>query len=286
MFLIIGVVVVFGSILAGFTMAGGKIAVLIQISEFIVIGGTAVGSLIIGNGPSILGQIVKAVMGLLKPNPYSKDAYNELLKMLYDLFMLARREGLVALEHHAERPHDSDFFQRYPVFFNNHHALEFLSDTLKVIITGTVQPFDLAEMMDVDLETHHAQAGKIPNVITQTGDAMPGYGIVACVLGVVITMGSIGGKPEEIGHHVAAALVGTFLGVLSAYAIFAPLAASLQAMVNAEAQYMNCIRCALLSFARGDAPLTAVEFARRNIEPTVRCTFSELEQNVKGAAHA
>jgi chemotaxis protein MotA len=286
MFVIVGIAVVLGSIVLGFTMAGGKIAVLMQISEFIVIGGAGLGAILIGNPPSMVGKLFKTVIGLLKGNPYNKNVYNELLKMLYDLFMLARREGLVALEHHAEKPYESDFFKRYPFFATNHHAMDFLSDTLKVVITGTVQPFDLAEMMDVDLETLHAEASKIPTVLSKTGDAMPGYGIVAAVLGVVITMGSIGGKPEEIGHHVAAALVGTFLGVLMAYGIFQPLAQAAENRLGAEAQYMACIRSALLAFARGDAPLTAVEFARRNIEPATRCTFSDLEQAVKGGTHA
>lgn len=283
MFVIIGLALVMGSIIIGFTMAGGQIAVLIQISEFIVIGGAALGSILVANPPSIIGQLLKTITGLLKPSKFAKPAYNELMKMLYDLFMLARREGLVALEHHAERPESSDFFKKYPAFAGNHHAMEFLSDTLKVIITGTVAPMDLAEMMDVDLETHHKSAEKIPTVLQTTGDAMPGFGIVAAVLGVVITMGSIGGKPEEIGHHVAAALVGTFLGVLLAYGVFAPMAAAASCQINAEAQYMNCIRSALLAFARGDAPLTAVEFARRNIEPTFRCTFAEMEKQLKGA---
>jgi chemotaxis protein MotA len=283
MFVLIGLAIVFGSILVGFTMAGGQVSVLIQISEFIVIGGAALGSIIIGNPPSIIGELIKCLLGLLKGNPYKKDAFTELLKMLYDLFMLARREGMVSLEHHAEKPHESEFFKKYPVFSANHHAVEFLADTLKVIITGTVQTFDLAEMMETDLDRHHEAAGKVPEVLITTGDAMPGFGIVAAVLGVVITMGSIGGKPEEIGHHVAAALVGTFLGVLLAYGIFHPIAAAAKANLAGEAQYMACMRAALLSFARGDAPITAVEFARRSIEPGVRVSFSELEQAVKGS---
>ncbi len=256
---------------------------LIQISEFIVIGGASIGALLIGNPPSIIGQLIKGVLSLMKGNPFTEKAYSELLKMLYDLFMLARREGLVALEHHAEKPVESDFFKRYPIFHANHHAMEFLADTLKVIITGTVQPHDLAEMMEVDLDTHHASASKIPGVLAKTGDAMPGFGIVAAVLGVVITMGSIGGKPEEIGHHVAAALVGTFLGILLAYGFFNPMAAGMESQLAAENQYMGCIKSALLSFARGDAPLTAVEFARRNVDPGVRCSFTDLEKAVKGA---
>jgi chemotaxis protein MotA len=283
MFVVIGLVVVMGSIIAGFTMAGGQIAVLIQISEFIVIGGAALGSILVSNPPSIIGELIKSFMGLLKPSKYKKESYNELLKMLYDLFMLARREGLVALEQHAEHPETSEFFKKYPIFSGNHHALEFVSDTLKVIITGTVAPMDLAEMMDVDLETHHKSASKIPMVLQNTGDAMPGFGIVAAVLGVVITMGSIGGKPEEIGHHVAAALVGTFLGVLLAYGVFAPMAKAVEAQLDAESQYMNCIKSALVAFSRGDAPMTAVEFARRNIEPVQRCSFADMEKSLKNA---
>ncbi len=282
MFVIVGACLVLGSIIVGFLMAGGQIMVLMQISEFIVIGGAAIGSILIGNPPAILGQLVKCCLSLLKGNPYNKKAYNELLKMLYDLFMLARREGVVALEQHAEKPFESEFFTHYPIFSANQHAMEFLSDTLKVVITGTIQPFDLAEMMDVDLDTHHHAASKIPTVLAKTGDAMPGFGIVAAVLGVVITMGAIGGKPEEIGHHVAGALVGTFLGVLMAYGVFQPLAQAAETQLAAESRYMGCIRSALLSFARGDAPLTAVEFARRNIEPEDRCSFSELEQAAKG----
>jgi chemotaxis protein MotA len=284
MFFIIGLVVLFGSIIVGFTMAGGQIVVLIQIAEFVVIGGAALGSMIIGNPPSTIIKIIKSVIGLLKPSPFEKKSYNELLKMLYDLFMLARREGMVALEHHAEKPYESDFFKKYPGFISHHHAVDFLADTLKVVITGTVQAYDLAEMMDADLEAHHKEAELIPNIISKTGDAMPGYGIVAAVLGVVVTMGSIGGKPEEIGHHVAAALVGTFLGILFAYGIFQPVAHALEGRLNAEAQYLSCIRAALLSFARGDAPLTAVEFARRNVEPAVRCTFAELESSLRSNA--
>lgn len=284
MFAIIGSLIVFGSIVGGFTLAGGKVAVLIQISEFIVIGGAGIGSMVIANPPSVLTALAKSVIALLKPNPFSTATYDELLKMLYELFMLARREGMVALEQHAERPDESDFFQQYPIFMANHHAVEFLTDTLKVIISGTVQPMDLAEMMDVDLDAHHAETNRIPAVLQTTGDAMPGFGIVAAVLGVVITMGAIGGKPEVIGEHVAAALVGTFLGVLLSYGFFQPLATAVGARYAAEAQYLGCVRSALLAFARGDAPLTAVEFARRNIGPTERRSFSELEQTLKKAA--
>jgi chemotaxis protein MotA len=281
MFVIIGLAIVLGSILAGFVMEGGKVAALIQITEFIIIGGAGLGSVLIANPlPSVLNTF-KCILGLLKPNPFTKNSYMELLRMLFDLFMMARREGLVSLDQHVERPAESSFFKNYPGFFNNHHALYFLADTMKVIITGSVQNYDLSDMMDIDLETSHEELSKPAKIVATLGDSMPGFGIVAAVLGVVITMGAIGGPPEGIGHKVAAALVGTFLGILLAYGLFSPLAAALTDQVKSEGQYMNCIKCALLSFARGDAPLTAVEFARRNIEPTCRPSFTEMEQTVK-----
>jgi chemotaxis protein MotA len=283
MFLIIGLLVVAGSILAGFMMEGGKIAALIQITEFIIIGGSGIGSVLVANPlPNVIATI-KAVIGLLKGNPFTKARYMELLRMLFDLFMMARREGLVSLDAHVEKPHESTFFKNYPGFYGHHHALAFLADTMKVIVTGSVQAFDLSDMMEIDLETTHEEILRPASIISGLGDSMPAFGIVAAVLGVVITMGAIGGPPAEIGHKVGAALVGTFLGILLAYGVFAPIATSLQGQAKSEEQYMCCIKCALLSFARGDAPLTAVEFARRNIDPSARPTFSEMEQGVKNA---
>jgi chemotaxis protein MotA len=284
MFVIIGLVVVFGSILAGFMMEGGKIAALIQITEFIIIGGAGLGSVLIANPLPAVMATVKAVIGLLKGNPFTKDRYMELLKMLYDLFMLARREGLVTLDQHVENPQDSSFFQSYPGFFGHHHALYFLADTLKVVITGSVQVFDLSDMMDIDMEATNEEVMHPAHIMQNLGDSMPGFGIVAAVLGIVITMGAINGPPAEIGHKVGSALVGTFMGILVAYGLFAPIAAALTLQAKAEGQYMASIKCALLSFARGDAPLTAVEFARRNIDPSVRPSFSEMEQGCKNGA--
>ncbi|HSV73252.1 MAG TPA: flagellar motor stator protein MotA [Chthonomonadales bacterium] len=283
MLVLIGTVIVFGSIVLGFTMAGGELMALVQVAEFVVIGGAGLGALMVATPVPVLKQMTGRLMGLLKGSPYNQATYNELLKMLYDLFMLARREGMVALEHHAEHPYKSDFFRKYPRFAANHHAVEFLSDTLKVIISGSVQPMDLAEMMEIDLDTHHSASSKVPAALAKIGDAMPGFGIVAAVLGVVVTMGAIGGEPELIGRKVAAALVGTFLGVLLAYGFFLPLAAAVEDQVNAEHRYLLCIQGALLAFARGDAPITAVEFARRHVEPNVRCSFAEMEQALKKA---
>ena len=286
MFVIIGLVVVIGSILAGYVMHGGQIGVLIQVTEFIIIGGSGLGSVLIANPPSAVAATLKGVIGLLKGNPYTKDKYMELLRMMYDLFMMARREGLVSLDQHVERPEDSSFFKNYAFFSNNHHAVSFLADTMKVVITGSVANHDLAEMMDIDMETSHEEIMKPSGIMQKLGDSMPGFGIVAAVLGVVITMGKISGPPEEVGHSVAAALVGTFLGILLAYGMFNPIAQALETQAHCEGQYMACIKCAVLSFARGDAPMTAVEFARRNIEPGARPSFADMETALKNGGGA
>lgn len=277
MFILIGFVVVFGSIIFGFTMHGGHVMILVQLSEFIIIGGAGLGAMIVGNTPSELAQVGKGLVGLLKPSPYTKQAYQELLQVLYDLFYAAKRDGLVGIEQHIEEPESSELFQKYPTLQKQHHAVAFLSDTMKVLLTGAVADHHLAEILDLDMETQHEAAMKPVNALTTIGDAMPGFGIVAAVLGVIITMGKIGGAAAEIGHAVAAALVGTFLGILLAYGVFLPVAQALGTRVAAEESYMGVIRTALLSFARGDPPITSVEFARRNIEPEDRPTFAELE---------
>ncbi len=278
MFLIIGLVIVVGAVLGGYVMAHGHLAVLIQPNEFLVLGGAGLGSMIMANPPAVLKATLAQVIGLLKPNPFGAKAYAELLQVLYEIFQKARKDGLVGLESHIENPESSDIFSKYPSFAKNHHAMSLLCDTLKVLLTGTVEDHNLADILDVDLEKHHHEALLAPHAITSVGDAMPGFGIVAAVLGVIITMGAIGGAASEIGEHVAAALVGTFLGILLAYGVFGPIAAAMTSRIHAEHDYMLCIRTALLSFARGDAPMTAVEFSRRNIEPHERPSFAELEE--------
>ncbi len=281
MFVIIGIVVTMVGIMVGYIMHHGNIGVLIQINEFIILGACGFGSFLAANGMKNLTGAIKGVLGLLKPDPFTSTAYNDLLKMMYQLFNVARKEGLLGLEKHIEKPEESDIMKNYPGFLANHHASAFLCDTLKVILTGSVGPHDLSEMMELDLEAAHKEAGIPAEAIQTVGDAMPGFGIVACVLGVIITMGKIGGEAAEIGHSVAAAMVGTFLGILLAYGIFAPMARAMQLRLAAEGQYMNCIRFALFSFARGESPITCVEFARRNIEPSVRPGFAEMEAAVK-----
>ncbi|MBX9928078.1 MAG: flagellar motor stator protein MotA [Gemmatimonadaceae bacterium] len=278
MFLIIGLVVVMGSVIGGYVMHHGELAVLIQPNELLIIGGAGLGSMIVGSPPNVLKGAFQQVLALLKPNPFDGKAYAELLQVLYEVFQKARKDGLVGLEAHIEDPSKSEIFKKYPNFMHHHHAVAMLCDTLKVLLTGAVEDHHLEAILDADLEQQHHEAMQVPGAITRVSDAMPGFGIVAAVLGVIITMGSIGGAASEIGEKVAAALVGTFLGILLSYGILGPIATSIEGRIQAEHAYMLCIKTALLAFARGDSPMSAVEFARRNIEPHERPSFSELEE--------
>lgn len=281
MFVLVGAVIVIASILVGYTMHGGKVAALMQYSEFIIIGGAGLGSIVVGYSFAGVKSVLKSCIGLVRPNPYNEKSFLELLRAMYEVFVTARVEGLLSLEKHAENPSESEIFKKYPSFVANHHALDVFADTLKIIIMGGVSIYDLSEMMEIDLETRHQDAMQPTQILTTVADSMPGFGIVAAVLGVVITMQAIGGPPEEVGEKVGAALVGTFLGVLLAYGVFAPLAKATEKVVTNEAQYMGCIKNALVAFARGDAPLVCVEFARRNIDPELRPSFQAMEDACK-----
>jgi chemotaxis protein MotA len=284
MLVLVGIAIVFLAVIVGYMMHCGNIGVLIQPNEILILVGAGAGSFLAANGMANVKAAIKSVQGLLKPDPFTKPTYNDLLKMMYTLFNVARKEGLLGLEKHIEDPEKSDIIKVYPSFLKNHHAVSFFCDTMKVILTGAVGPHDLSEMMELDLEIAHGEAAVPADAMQTVGDAMPGFGIVAAVLGVIITMGKIGGEAAEIGHSVAAALVGTFLGILLAYGVFAPLARAMQLRLKSEGQYLNCIRFALFSFARGESPITCVEFARRNIEPSVRPGFAEMEKTVKEKA--
>jgi chemotaxis protein MotA len=285
MFAFIGIVIGVACTLLGYIMHGGNIAVLIQPTEIIIIVGAGVGIFIGSNGMGMVGQTIKAVTGLLKPLP-NKQTYIDTLKMMYQLFTIARKEGLLGLEKHVETPEESEIIKKFPGFLANHHAVHFFCDTTKVILTGAVGPHDLAEMMELDLEVAHEEEMRPVEAMQNVADAMPAVGIVAAVLGVIITMGKIGGEAAAIGQSVAAALVGTFLGILLCYGVFGPMATAMQKRLASESQYLNCIRFALFSFARGESPITCVEFARRNIEPSVRPGFAEMESSVKERAAA
>jgi chemotaxis protein MotA len=276
MFAIIGIIIVFGAIIAGYTMEHGPMKVLVQPAELIIIGGAAIGTLLIANPLRVLKGIIGGIMGAMSGSPYNKQSYNELLKMMYDLLNKARKEGLMGLEADVEEPSKSPIFTKYPKFLKNHHVRDFLCDTLRMAITG-VEAFDLDQLLELDMEVHHHEAGQPATAMSTVADTLPGLGIVAAVLGVVITMGSLGGPPEEIGKKVAAALVGTFLGILLCYGLISPLAANMTKVVDEEHAYLHVIRVLLIAFLKGSAPILAVEVGRRAIPGHVRPSFQEVE---------
>ena len=282
MFAIIGFVVVLGAVAGGYLMEHGKLAVLMQPAELVIIGGAALGTLLIANPVSTLMKIVHGLIGVLKGSPYTKASYLTTLKMLNELFLFARKNGTGQLEEEIENPAKSKVFVKYPQFLKNHHALDFVCDTLRMAISGGVAPFDLDQVMEVDMDVHHQESGRPIAALTTVADALPGLGIVAAVLGVVITMGALGGPPEEIGHKVAAALVGTFLGILMCYGFLGPLASNLSKMNDAEADYLRCLRQGVIAYLKGSAPVLAVEFARRSIPGELRPSFKELEAACRG----
>lgn len=276
MFAIIGLIVVFGGIIGGFIMEGGAVMVLFQPAEFVVIGGAAVGSLLVMTPLKTIKQMVPQIISVFGTGP-SKKHFSDLLVMMYEIFNVARKDGLVGLESHIEKPHESSILKKYPAFLKDHHAVHFFSDTMRVIITGAISAQDLETLMDLDLETHHDEIGKPSESIQTTGDSLPGFGIVAAVLGIIITMGAVGGPPEEIGHKVAAALVGTFLGILLCYGLFQPIAKNIQTLNDESSKYYMCLKQGMLGFQKGFAASIAVEFARRAIYASSRPSFEEVE---------
>jgi chemotaxis protein MotA len=281
MIIIIGAIIVIASVLGGFVMAGGHPGALIQVAEFVVIVGSAAGALIIMSPKKVLIDMMKQIGAALKGAPHNKNSYEELFKALYELFMVARRNGMIALEEHVTAPETSSIITKYPAFANNHHAVELLCGALRPIIDGKVKPDQLKMLLDIQIEGMETEHHRPINVLTKAADAMPGFGIVAAVLGIVVTMGSIAGPIEEIGHHVAAALVGTFLGILISYGFLNPLAVNMEFIGEAEMAYSRCIASSVVGFANGMAPIMAVEMARRGLDSEVRPTSDELERMLK-----
>jgi len=288
MFIIIGILVVIGAVLGGYMMEHGKVGVLLQPAELLIIGGAALGTIFIANPLHVVKKILGGVIGALKGSRFTKERYLESLQMCYQMLNKARKEGLLALESDIEEPDKSQLFAKYPNFLKDHHTRDFVCDTLRMVITGGIDAFDLDQMMEGDMEVTHREASQPVAALSTVADSLPGLGIVAAVLGVVITMGALGGPPEEIGHKVAAALVGTFLGVLLCYGFVGPVAANMAKAADEEQAYHQVLRVLLLSFIKGNAPIQALEFARRAIPGRLRPTFNEMEQACKkgGAAAA
>src|SRR5271166_2377896 len=256
MFAIIGIVVVFGCIIAGYLMEHGNLKVLMQPAELIIIGGAAIGTALIGNPLHTLKKMASGVAGVFGGSKFSKQAYLESLKTVYDLLNKARREGLVSLEADVEDASKSPILSKNPLFTKNHHIRDYFCDTMRMAVSG-MEPFDLDQVLELDMEVHHHNATQPIAALSTIADSLPGLGIVAAVLGVVITMGALGGPPEEIGHKVAAALVGTFLGILLCYGLLGPIASNMSKIADDEHAYLHVLRVLMISFLKGSAPVLA-----------------------------
>jgi chemotaxis protein MotA len=262
-------------------MAGGNTRALLHLSELIIIGGAALGALVLMSPKSVLIALFKQALGTLKGSPYSRKAYEELFKALYELFMLGRRGGMVALEEHIMTPESSAIFAKYPIFQKNKHAMDFLCNGLRPIIDGKIKPDHLKLLLEIEMDAMEAEHERPVGVLTKAADAMPGFGIVAAVLGIVITMASIAGPIEQIGEKVAAALVGTFLGIFISYGFMNPLAVNMEFINMAELAYIRCIAASVISFAGGMSPIMAVEVARRGLSSEVKPSADALEAMLK-----
>ena len=270
--------------MGGYLMEKGNIMVLLQPAELLIIGGAAVGTVLVGNPPYILKAIFSGLAGVLKGSGYTRKRYCDTLKMFYDLFSLGRRNGLAALETDIEDPFKSQIFTAYPAIMSNHHVRDFICDTMRTATTGSVEPFDIDQMMELDMEKHHQAATQPVAALSTMADALPGLGIVAAVLGVVITMGALGGPPEEIGRKVAAALVGTFLGILICYGLLGPISSNMAKIADDEESYYHVLRVCMMGFVKGLAPILAVEAGRRAVPGHVRPPFKELESLCRNKA--
>jgi len=277
MFAIVGIVVVFGAVLGGYLMEHGNIRVLLQPAELVIIAGAAAGTVLIANPMEVLKGIVAGFRSVFGNSKFSKALYQDVLKQLYTVMQSARKQGLNELENDVENPSKSKMFSAW-----DHHLQDFVCDTLRMEMTGGPTPFELDQMMEADMEVHHHSANLPVNALNTVADSLPGLGIVAAVLGVVITMGALGGPPEEIGHKVAAALVGTFLGILLCYGLLGPMASKMGKAAEEEGQFYHAVRVALIAFLKGASPQVAIEFGRRATPGGVRPSFLELEKAVKG----
>jgi chemotaxis protein MotA len=284
MFLIIGAVVVIGAVLGGY-LPHGNISVLIQPFEVLIIFGAAFGTFLIANPINVLKRSVAYTIRAMK-GAKKKDAYLELLICLYAVFRLAKSKGDLALESHVENPESSSLFSNFPGLTKDHHALEFLCDYLRLLTLGTTNAYELESVIDLELEAHHEEENMVPDAIQTVGDALPGLGIVAAVLGVIVTMGSVTEPPEVLGGLIGAALVGTFLGILASYGFVGPTSAIIKKTLDQDSKYYSCMKAALIGHMQGYAPQVSVEFARKALPSIIRPSFKELDDALQNAPSA
>ncbi len=283
MLIIIGFIIVLASVAGGFVLSHGDLMSLYQPFELLIIGGAAFGAFMAANPGHVLKAVIGGVLGALKGSKYKKALYLELLSLMYELLQKTRKEGMMAVEADIEEPAESPLFSKYPKIVADHHITEFICDYLRLMVGGNMNPFELENLMDMELAAHHKEAEMPGEAVTAVSDALPGFGIVAAVLGIVITMGFIGGDPAVLGHHVAAALVGTFLGILMAYGFVGPLATAMGHIAREEAKFYECIKVCLLAAVNGYNPQVAVEFGRKVMYASDRPSFLELEEHVKNS---
>jgi chemotaxis protein MotA len=286
-FAIIGTLVVIGSVFGGFMMGGSSLLLLWHPLEIVVIIGAALGAFLISNPLKVVKESFSGAIGLVKGPRYGKQEYIQLLKLVYDILVMARKEGVLALERHIEDPEKSEVFKKYPVVLADHHMLEFITDCLRLITGGNLDPHELESLLEYELDTHHKEAAEPAHAVQKVADALPGFGIVAAVLGIVSTMAAIdGASTTEIGHKVGAALVGTFLGILVAYGFVGPISTAMEHKAHDEAKAFEVVKMALVASVRGYPPPVAVEFARKLLFSGVRPNFKDLEQELRGSKKA
>jgi chemotaxis protein MotA len=279
---IVGIVLVLGCVAGGFVLSHGHLAALWQPYELLVIGGAALGAFVIANPPWVIKAALGSIPSMLKGSKFKKGFYMDALALMYDLLTKARKEGMMSLEADVEEPEKRAIFGKYPKIQHDHHAVDFLTDYLRLMVGGSIKnSFELENLLDIELETHHDEAHQASAALTRVSDGLPGFGIVAAVLGIVITMGALGGPAAEIGHHVAAALVGTFLGILLAYGFVGPMATLVEHISRDESQFYKVLKTVLIAAQQGYSPQIAVEFGRKAIFSVDRPSFRELEEHVK-----
>ncbi len=275
---IAGSVIVIFSVFGGYVLNNGHLGVLWQPFEFLIILGAGVGAFVTSNTKVVLGQVGKEMGHLLAGPKYKKEHYLEMLTMLFQIFKIAKTKGLLALEQHIEKPEESPLFQQFPKFYNDHHAVSFLCDYLRLMSLGADNPQQLGDLLDEELDNHHIHYGRVATAIQQLGDGIPALGIVAAVLGVIHTMGSITEPPEVLGKLIGGALVGTFFGVFAAYGFIAPMANGLNGIYTSEGAYFKAIKAGLIAHLNGYAPAISTEYARKGLPDEVRPSFIEVEE--------
>ena len=281
MLVIIGYLIVLGAVFGGFALAGGHVAALFQPVELLMIGGSAIGAFLVGNSGKSIRATLKDLPNVFKGSKYNKALYMQLMALLYEILAKVRKEGLMSIEADVEEPKESPLFAKYPVISAEHHAIEFITDYLRLMVGGNLDAMEIENLMDSEIETHHQEGGVPVSAIQKVGDGLPAFGIVAAVMGVVHTMESVGLPPAELGRLIAAALVGTFLGILLSYGFVTPLASKLEQRLGESSKLLECIKVTLLASLNGYSPALAVEFGRKVLYSTERPSFLELEQHVK-----